>query len=92
MINVMKKLLFLFAVLSLSANDCLRAEEIVPVKTISMNYPTVVSEPDPNPNNNSYVFTFMGEDADAKKWRVQINYISSSIYGTFTDADFNRVR
>lgn len=92
MINVMKKLLFLFAVLSLSANDCLRAEEIVPVKTISMNYPTVVSEPDPNPNNNSYVFTFKGEDADAKKWRVQINYISSSIYGTFTDADFNRVR
>ena len=90
MINVMKKLLFLFAVLSLSANDCLRAEDIVPVKTISMNYPTVVSEPDPN--NNSYVFTFKGEDADAKKWRVQINYISSSIYGTFTDADFNRVR
>ena len=87
----MKKPMVLFAALfCLSGIGRVTAEEIVPVKTILMNYPTVVSEPDPN--NNSYVFTFKGEDADAKKWRVQINYISSSIYGTFTDADFNRVR
>lgn len=83
----MKKTMVLFAALvCLSGIGRVTAEDIVPVKTISMNYPTVVSEPDPN--NNSYVFIFKGEDADAKKWRVQINYISSSIYGTFTDADF----
>lgn len=44
----------------------------------------VIAEPDPNANH--YVFSIF--DA-SHTWKVQINYSAPSMYGTFTDADFD---
>lgn len=45
--------------------------------------------PEPDPNNNLYVFSFWGTESQRQQRRkVQIEYTSTSMYGTFTNDDF----
>jgi len=78
--------LFTLMVVCLAAMTTLRAEEIVAVDTLAYTATRVQDEPDPN--NREYVFTLFGS-ADGKDYKTQIDYFADTMYGTFTDADFN---
>lgn len=55
-------------------------------QTYDIEFTTTNVEPEHDPNNNNYVFFLYSEDG---KWKVQLNYFSESMYGTFTTEDFH---
>lgn len=81
----MKKL-FLILLLLLSVTATLHAEEIVAADTLAYTATRIESEPDPN--QQQYVFALWGT-TDGVDYKIQINYHAPSMYGTFTDEDFD---
>lgn len=51
-----------------------------------IEFTTTNVEQEHDPNNNNYIFFLYSEDG---KWKVQLNYFSESMYGTFTTEDFH---
>lgn len=81
----MKKLI-LFLLLLLSVTVTLRAEEIVAADTLAYTATRIESEP--APNQQQYVFALWGTTDDVD-YKIQINYHATSMYGTFSDDDFD---
>lgn len=80
----MKKLLLLsFFILSFIPD--VWADDIEVTSELSFTATRVEEEPDPN--NNEYVFSLFG-NADGVDYKVQIDYKSENMYGTFTDDVF----
>lgn len=59
--------------------------DYVVVDTLQSFYSTYV-QPELDPNNHEYVYTIYTQDST---YKVQIDYVADSQYGTFTDKDFN---
>lgn len=81
----MKKL-FLFVILIASIIPGFCAEDIECTSELSFTANRLEEEPDPN--NNEYLFALFGS-ADGVEYKLQIDYHSENVFGTFTDEDFD---
>lgn len=83
----MKKIFSLLLLCTLHAALCtLSAQSITVTDTLQLAVTSIVDES--NPNAQEYEFAILG-DANSTGYKIQINYHAASMYGTFTDADFD---
>lgn len=66
--------------------DNVEWNKIVAKDTLTISVESIVPEPDPNAG--TYTFSFLGPDNKGVRQKVQIEYRSESMYGTFVNNDF----
>lgn len=83
---MMKKYYFLLLMLLGAMVNTMAQSTVAVTDTITITVDQI--QPEPDPNAGTYTFSFWGPDNSGTRQKVQIEYLSASVYGTFTNNDF----